>query len=114
MCTVIKVHTTHRKRQKGEITMLELLVDIQQLLEAANNMESAKQTYGGAVENLRAAAADLASKWEGDGQVAFVADQDAAYRWYGNMIEVVMEMIAEARRTAERYRDHIDILKSQM
>ncbi|MBQ9719740.1 MAG: WXG100 family type VII secretion target [Oscillospiraceae bacterium] len=93
---------------------LEVLVDIAQLASAANNMNTALETYRGAIDNVNAAAQDLASKWEGDGQVAFVADQDAAYRWYNSLVEVTREMIAEAKRTVERYRDRINILKGQM
>ncbi|MBQ8110575.1 MAG: WXG100 family type VII secretion target [Clostridia bacterium] len=93
---------------------MEVLVDIAQLASAANNMNTALETYRGAIDNVNAAAQDLASKWEGDGQVAFVADQDAAYRWYNSLVEVTREMIAEAKRTVERYRDRINILKGQM
>ena len=96
------------------MAMIELLVDVAQLMSAANNMEQAKQTYMSALDTLRSAANELAGKWEGDGQVAFVADQEAAFRWYNSMVEVVGEMIAEAKRTAERYRDRIQIIKSHM
>ena len=91
-----------------------VMVDIAQLLSAANNMNNALETYRGAIDGLRSAAQDLASKWEGDGQVAFVNDQEAAYRWYNSLAQVTAEMIAEARRTVDRYRDRIDILKGQM
>ena len=94
--------------------MLELLVDISLLLEAANNMNTALETYHGAIDSVNSAANELASKWEGDGQVAFVADQNSAYTWYNSLYQVVQEMIAEAKKTAERYRDHVELLKSQM
>ena len=94
--------------------MVELLVDIAQLAQAASNMNSALDTYQSAIDSLNTAANDLASKWEGDGQVAFVNDQAAAYRWYNSLAEVVQEMIAEARRIADRYRDSVELLKSQM
>lgn len=94
--------------------MLEILVDIGQLMSAANNMNSALETYRGAIDNIQAAAQELASKWEGDGQVAFVNDQEAAYKWYNSLVEVARQMINEAKLTCERYRDHVDRLKSQM
>ena len=96
------------------MAVMEVLVEIEQLIGAANNMASAKETYQGAIDSVHAAANDLAGKWEGDGQVAFVADQEAAYNWYNSLMEVAQEMIAEAKRTAERYRDRINILKGQM
>ena len=77
-------------------------------------MDKAAETYNTAIDNVKTAANDLASKWEGDGQVAFVNDQNAAYTWYNSLLEVTREMIREARLTAERYRDHVNQLKSQM
>ncbi|MBR4443437.1 MAG: WXG100 family type VII secretion target [Clostridia bacterium] len=94
--------------------MLEVLVDMAQLSSAANNMQNALETYRGAIDNVKTAADNLASKWEGDGQVAFVNDQQQAYTWYNSLVQCVHEMIAEARRTVERYRDHVAQLKSQM
>lgn len=94
--------------------MLEVLVDIGQLISAANNMSTALETYRGAIDSVKSSADELAGKWEGDGQVAFVNDQAAAYQWYNSLYQVVQEMIAEAKRTADRYHDHIEILKSKM
>lgn len=96
------------------MAMIEVLVDLAQLSSAANNMNSALETYRGAIDSIHAAANDLASKWEGDGQVAFVSDQEAAYKWYNSLAQCAMEMINEAKLTVERYRDHIAQLKSQM
>ena len=96
------------------MAIMEVLVDIAQLASVANNMNSALETYRGAIDNVHAAANDLASKWEGDGQVAFVNDQEAAYKWYNSLVQCTLEMINEAKLTVERYRDHISQLKSQM
>lgn len=93
---------------------MEVLFEIGQLLAAANNMSKAKDTYEGAINDVRAAADDLASKWEGDGQVAFVADQAEAYNYYRSLIEIATNIIEEVRKVAERYRDHVDQLKGQM
>lgn len=94
--------------------MLEVLVDMAQLASAANNMQNALETYRWAIGNVKSAADALASKWEGDGKTAFVNDQQQAYTWYNSLAQCVQEMIAEARRTVERYRDHVSQLKSQM
>lgn len=93
---------------------MEILVQIGELMAAANNMNSAKQTYDSAINDVRAAADDLASKWEGDGQVAFVADQARAYEYYHSLVEIAGAIISELQKTAERYRDHVAQLKSQM
>ena len=96
------------------MAMLEILVDIAQLASAANNMNNALETYKGAIDSVQTAAHELASKWEGEGQVAFVNDQEAAYKWYNSLVEVAREMINEAKLTCDRYRDHVERLKAQM
>ena len=67
-----------------------------------------------AIDSVNAAAQDLASKWEGDGQVAFVADQAECYRWCNSLAQCAMEFISETKRMAERYVDALAQLKSQM
>lgn len=94
--------------------MLELLVNIGELMAAAAKMNEALNRYNEAIGNVKAAAEDLGSKWEGDGQVAFLADQAQAYTWYSSLVQVVMAMIDEARKMAERYEDNINTLKSIM
>lgn len=94
--------------------MFELLVNISELVQAAAKMNEALGNYREAIGNVKAAADELASKWEGDGQVAFVADQEQAYKWYNSLADVVMNMIEEAKKVAQRYEDNISNLKSIM
>lgn len=94
--------------------MMEILVDISELLAAASNMQKAQQTYESAINDVKSAADELASRWEGDGQVAFVNDQAQAYAYYHSLCQIVVEIINEVNKTAQRYRDHIQQLKSQM
>lgn len=96
------------------MAVIEILVEIAELTAAANNMNSAKETYEGAIEDVHSAADDLASKWEGDGQVAFVADQAQAYTYYRSLVDIAMNIIQETRKVAERYRDHFTQLANKM
>ena len=93
---------------------VEILVQIGELMAAAANMSQAKETYEGAIDDVHAAADDLASKWEGEGQKAFVADQATAYTYYRNLVQLAADIIEETRKVADRYRDHIEQLKARM
>lgn len=96
--------------------MFELLVNIAELTQAAAKMASALANYREAIADVKTAADELASNWEGDGQVAFVNDQSQAYKWYIDLSDIVQAMIDEARRIADRYTDMLNeaanILKS--
>lgn len=94
--------------------MIELLVNIGELTAAAAKMNEAVASYREAVDQVKTAADDLASKWEGDAQVAFVNDQNNAYKWYFSLADVVDAMIEEARRVARRYEENLNNLKSIM
>ena len=58
-----------------------------------------------AFDAVKSAAADLASKWEGDGQKAFVANQDEAYRWYSSIHAVVKYVIETVKKVIDTYRE---------
>ena len=94
--------------------MTEILVEIGELIAAGNNMKNAKETYEAAINDVKAAADDLVGKWKGEGQVAFVNDQSQAYDYYRSLVQLAVEIIDELDKTAQRYRDHIAQLKSQM
>lgn len=100
--------------KKGDLKMIELLVNISELTAAAAKMNEAVTSYREAIGQVKSAADDLASKWEGDAKVAFVNDQNNAYKWYISLADVVDAMIEEARRVAKRYEDNISNLKSIM
>lgn len=93
---------------------LELFVTVAPLLDAANKMNRALEIYLKSIDKVKAAAVALAENWEGDGQVQFVKDQDQAYKWYSNLVAVVREMIAAARKVAENYKETEQTLKSMM
>lgn len=94
--------------------MIQVLVNIAELTAAAAKMAQALANYREAIDDVKTAAADLASKWEGDAQASFVADQDKAYRWYFSLAELVQSMIEAAKKIASSYSDNIANLKSIM
>ena len=89
-----------------------MLVQAAELIQAANEMNQAMEIYQGAVENCKSAAADLASKWEGDAQKAFVAQQEHAYSWHTQIISIVRQMIDVVRKAVDLYNQMEDAVKS--
>ena len=88
-----------------------ILVQAAELLQAANEMNQAMEIYEGAVENCKTAAADLASKWEGSAQQAFVAQQENAYSWHKQMLNIVRQMIDVIRKAVDMYNEMEDAVK---
>ncbi|MBO4297734.1 MAG: WXG100 family type VII secretion target [Clostridia bacterium] len=84
---------------------MRLLVNAIELSQAAAKMNEAMEAYNEAIEAVKTAAADLASKWEGDGQKAFVANQDEAYRWYSSIHAVVIFVINTVKKVIDTYRE---------
>lgn len=89
-----------------------LLVQAAELIQAANEMNQAMEIYEGAVENCQNAAADLASKWEGETKIAFVEHQENAYQWHKQILEIVREVIAVVRKAVDLYNTMEDAAKS--
>ena len=78
-------------------------VTISELQDAATKIEQYAEDYLTAANNLKAAADQLASTWEGDSQVAFVTEQENAYNWYRNMASICKEYAAALRMAAQKY-----------
>ncbi|MGN0802979.1 MAG: WXG100 family type VII secretion target [Candidatus Faecivicinus sp.] len=93
---------------------MTILVQIAELSAAAAKMNEALEAYRQATGDVKTAAADLASKWEGAAKDAFVNDQENAYNWYVSLTDVVYAIIEEARRCIDRYREAEERLKSVM
>ena len=89
-----------------------LLVQAAELIQAANEMNQAMEIYESAVENCQNAAADLASKWEGETKIAFVEHQEIAYQWHKQILEIVREVIAVVRKAVDLYNTMEDAAKS--
>lgn len=85
------------------MAMIELLVQASELIQAANDMNTAMEVYEEAVEAAKTAAADLASKWEGATKDAFVVHQENAYTWHKSILSIVSQMISTVRKVIELY-----------
>lgn len=94
------------------MAIIELLVQASELIQAANDMNQAMETYEEAVEAAKSAAADLASKWEGATKDAFVVHQENAYTWHRGIISIVLEMISVVRKVVDLYNDMEDAVKN--
>ena len=77
-------------------------------------MNDALENYRQATGDVKTAAADLASKWEGAAKDAFVYDQERAYNWFISMADVVMMIIMEARRCADLYQKAEEKINSML
>ena len=93
---------------------MRLLVNAIELSQAAAKMNEAMEVYNEAIETVKTAAADLASKWEGDAQQAFVANQEEAYNWYTSIHAVVIYIIETVQKVIEMYNQTEENLKNIM
>ena len=78
-------------------------VNISELQDAATKIDQYAEDYLTAANNLKAAADQLASTWEGDSQVAFVTEQENAYNWYKNMAAICKQYANAMRQAAQKY-----------
>ncbi len=74
-------------------------VTISELQSASSKIMQYAGDYQNAANSLKAAADELAATWEGDSQVAFVAEQEAACEWYTKMA-AICEQYAQSMATA--------------
>lgn len=74
-----------------------------ELENAAKKIEENIQLYEQATANAKTAADDLAGKWEGDAQVAFVQEQEQANAWYKQMATIVKTYSGAMRQAAKTY-----------
>lgn len=78
-------------------------VTISELQSAAGKITQYAADYQSAADSLKAAADELAATWEGDSQVAFVSEQQAAYDWYKKMAAICEEYANSMNTAAQRY-----------
>ena len=93
---------------------MKLLVNAIELTQAAADMNRAMEVYNEAISAVKAAAADLAGKWEGDTQQAFVRNQEEAYKWYTSIHAVVIYIIDTVKKVIDLYRQNEERLKGIM
>jgi len=83
-----------------------------ELSQAAAKMNEAMEVYNNAINAVKAAAADLASKWEGDTKEAFVRNQEEAYKWYSMIHNIVVGIIDLVKKVISMYQDAESKVKS--
>ncbi len=74
-----------------------------QLRQVAAQIRQANSIIKSAKQGAEAAAAELASNWEGAARDAFVAEQLKAKSWLEKMIEVVEEMVTAIDKINSNY-----------
>ena len=78
-------------------------VTISELNNAASKIMQCASDYQSAADSLKSAADELAAMWEGDSQVAFVNEQEAAYQWYKKMAGICEEYSQAMSTAADNY-----------
>lgn len=93
---------------------IHMIVEYAKLAAAAAKMAEALLSYRESTKNVKSAADDLASKWEGATRDSFVEDQEKAYNWYNQIAEVVSNVIQLAKDCLEQYQETEERMKSIM
>ena len=78
-------------------------VTISELQSASSKITQYAAEYQSAADSMKAAADELAATWEGDSQVAFVAEQQRAYEWYKKMAGICEQYAQSMNVAAEGY-----------
>jgi len=83
--------------------MAKFLATGEQMRKAATELDNEAMNYENASKVAMAAADQLASKWEGDAQKVFVAEQQQAKNWYLQMAAIVRQYAAALQKAAKDY-----------
>jgi len=80
-------------------------VTISEMQNAANKISQAAQDFLNAAGQTFSAAEALGQSWEGDSQVAFMAEQQQANAWYKKMVEIVNTYVSSLQNAAKTYQE---------
>ena len=83
--------------------MARFEVTVSEMQSAANKISQAAQDFLNAANQTFASAQQLAESWEGDSQVAFVAEQQQANEWYKKMVDIVNTYVTSLQNAAKTY-----------
>jgi WXG100 family type VII secretion target len=83
--------------------MARFEVTVSEMQNAANKISQAANDFLNAAGQTFTAAQTLADSWEGDSQVAFVAEQQKANEWYKKMVEIVNTYVTNLQNAAKSY-----------
>ena len=81
-----------------------LYIDFVEFMEVVEQIERATEMYNDACNEVREAAEQLNSCWEGEAAKAFAAQQDAAFQWEMCMVECARMMARTMRMVCDLYR----------
>ncbi len=85
--------------------MARFEVTVSEMQKAANTISKAADEFRTAATNTLNAANTLADQWEGDSQVAFVAEQQKANDWYNKMMTIVDNYVTSLNNAAKAYQE---------
>jgi len=94
------------------MTAMSLIVDVVEAAQAQAKMMEAIQNYKEATAAVKAAADDIASKWEGDAKEAFVENETNAYNFYVGIATVATGAAEAVKKMISEYTDTEAKLKS--
>ena len=85
--------------------MARFEVTISEMQSAATKISAAADNFRDAATQTLNAANTLADQWEGDSQVAFVAEQQKANDWYNKMMGIVDTYVTSLQNAAKAYQE---------
>ena len=85
--------------------MAIIQVTVSEMQNAVNKISQAAENFLNAAGQTFTAAQTLAESWEGDSQVAFVAEQQKANEWYKKMVEIVNTYVQSLQTAAKNYQE---------
>ena len=84
---------------------IRLYAVIPEMDTAVSKLDRAIDEFTSAVQTTRSAADTVAAGWEGDAQVAFVAEQAEALQYYEQMSQLVTEFTNKVQEASKAYTD---------
>ena len=85
--------------------MARFEVTISEMQSAANKISAEAQEFLNAAGQVFTSAQQLGASWEGDSQVAFMAEQQKANEWYKRMVEIVNTYVSSLQNAARIYQE---------
>ena len=85
--------------------MARFEVTVSEMQNAANKISQQAEEFLSAADATFKSAEALAQTWQGDSQVAFVAEQTKANAWYKQMVEIVQTYVTNLQNAAKSYQE---------
>ena len=85
--------------------MPRIEVTISDMRNTASKVSQAADNFRNTAQQVFSAAQALSGTWEGDSQVAFLAEQEKANQWYNKMMEIVNTYVDRLNNAARIYQE---------